>query len=563
MDRFIIFLGNLSLGSFVGHYLLSFKAFRSLESSMADFFGPMGEALHLPGEILSFGPTVFLVTQGLIFFMNLFLGRTLFDLMAGTKNSGPWWWQRIGGAARSVIDIFLAPFLVFDLPVVLKVPSVKERITGSYSLAPQQGAKFRILLITPFFILFTIISPLMSNLELIDGLHVASVEMDAKKLEKGESFSDFREVESELFHFKSFTSLAQGNLVLLPEYDRVRARNKKKITPTLLIYDLKNKTSGHWRVRKQISLLTLLSLGRRGNPLFGLHFPHLNGAISLLEENPKSFSKMDSTSRERLDALFSPDLQKEIELFLKSSFELGMDKVVGHTLTFGPFMRGFVEVRQAILSLLPRGAKPEVDIIRLGNQSFLRFRQNHNKGSILGKSITESYLPISTEHSVLFELGWDGDLSGALSAKLFRESILSRAQWLFDFDMHKARTQQFLERKLGEVSKASALFILDLLVERNLKKEEQDILEKVLYRFYYDICREAISESDDNFYTLVRDNYGRLSSFIEYKNSLSSEKNLFSKEFNLKWKELWNALRLKKIDFFKEENSSLSEEIRL
>ncbi len=557
IDRFIVFLGNLSLGSFVSHYLLSFREFRSLESSLISFFVPIAEKLSLPSEVLAYLPMVFLVSQAIVFFTTLAFGRGLFEMIARIENSGPWWWQRVGGGAKAIIDIFMAPLFVFDLPLLFKLPSLKERLLGSFSIVPHQGAPLRLLLIVPLFFIFTLLAPLMTNLELLEGSPVTLVDVKSTKLEGGRDFSKFQEISSDLFHFKSFTSFGEGDLWPLPDYDRVRARRKKKISPTLLIYDQKNKNFGHWRIKKQISLLGLLSLGRRGNPLFAMHFPHLNSALDLMKANPNAFAKKDALSSERLDDLFSPALKKEISKFFKVSFELGPKELIGHTLTYGPFIRGFIEVRQALLGLLPRGARAEVDLVKLGNHAFLRFRQAHQKGSVLGKSVIESYLPIETEHAIIFEMGWDSSLSGALSAKSFRESVLAEAQWFFDY---KNLFTERLNQGLDNAKRATALYILDLLVERELKNKEKDLLEKMMYRFYFDICRQAIKDSEIDLFDLVKDNFSRISSFIEYRNSLVKErgKSYFSPLFTKKWKELWNGLRLKEKDFFeKEKNRSL------
>jgi len=555
-DRFVIFLGSLSLGSFVSHYLLSFKSFQSLESSFSQFFDPIAQAFGLPSEALSYLPMIFVTSQVIVFFSTLVFGRSLFEMVAGVRNSGPWWWQRIGGASKAIFDIAIGMFFIFDLPILVKKATLKERMVGSYSLVSKKALSIRSLFIIPFFILLTLFAPLMTNLEFLEGHPVTQMKVEADKLGNTSDFSEFKEVSSELFHFKSFTSMGEGKLWPLPDYDRIRARKKKKISPTLVIYDAKNKTSGHWRLKKQISLLKLLSLGRKGNPLFSVHFPHLNGAIELMKQDPQAFAKKEGISLERFDDLFTPEVKREIEVFFKASFELGSDKLVGHTLTYGPFLRGFIEVRQAVLGLLPKGSKAEVDLIELGNHNFLRFRQKHEKGSILGKSYTESYLPIGTEHAGLFEIGWDSDLSGALGAKHFRESVLSRAQWYFDYkNIFKSR----IKNALNEVTKSSALVILDLLIERELSKEDQSLLEKLLYRYYFDICRKAIKNSDADLIELIKDNFGRLSSFIEYKNSLSKDGGgaFFSATFTKNWKSLWDGFRLQKDDFFTEENSKL------
>lgn len=559
VDRFIVFLGNLSLGSFVSHYLLSFREFRSLETSLVGLFSPIAQILHLPTDVVSYLPMIFLVSQTLIFFSTLLLGRSLFEMMAQMRNSGPWWWQRIGGGARAIIDIFLGPMLIFDFPLIFKHPSYKEKIVTSYSLAPRQGTPLRLILIMPIFLLFTLFAPLMTNFQFMSATPITIVDVPVKKLEGGKDFSKFQDVSSELFHFKSFTSFAEGQLWPLPDYHKVRVRKKKKISATLLIYDQRNKNYGQWRIRKRISLLNLLALGRRGNPLFSLKFPHLNHAIELQKDNSNYYGKRDARALEQFPSLFTMELKKEIQRFFKVSFELGIDHLIGHTLTYGPFIRGFVEVRQALLGLLPQGVKPEVDLVHLGDNHFLRFRQNHQKNSILGKSVTETYLSIETENALLFELGWDSSLSGALSAQSFRENVLAQAQWFFDYkNLFMQRMTKEIDDYAYQLKKSSAFFILDLLLQNELKTKDQTLLEHILYRFYFDICRRAVENSNSNtdFYEMIRENFGRISSLIDYRNNLARErnKNIFSLIFMKKWKDLWNGLRLKNRNFFTEEN---------
>jgi hypothetical protein len=261
-------------------------------------------------------------------------------------------------------------------------------------------------------------------------------------------------------------------------------------------------------------------------------------------------------SKERRNDLFNEEVKKEIKAFFKASFELGGDQWIGHILTYGPFMRGFIEVRQAVLGMLPQGAKAEVDWVEMGNHSFLRFRQNHGENSILGKSITESYLAVGTENSLLFEMGWSGNFSGALSSKRFRESVLGRGEWFFDY-YHLFSNR--LNQMLNDSTKVLALTILDQFVAQELKEKDKDILQQALYRFYFDLAREAIKNSDLQFYDLLKDNFERITDFIEYKNALAEKKkkSYFSSLFSKEWKSLWNALRLKDNKYFTDKKRNL------
>lgn len=547
LDRLIIFLGDLSLGSFLSHYLLSFKSFRLLELGMSSFFTPVANGLNIPVESVIYLPMAFFMAQAMIFFSTLLLGASPFALMAGASNSGPWWWQRLGGAARTLVDLLIGPFLIFDIPLFLKRPTIKEKILGSYFVVHRGGSHLRVLIILPFFLIFTILAPLMKNLEFVKGFVVSTDVIEPVGIEPGADFSSFKELKSELFHFKSLTSLGNGRFVLLPDYDALRVRKKKKLSPNLVIYDKEHFSAGDLQIKRKISLLSLLKLAKRGNPFFGLSFPLLSRAIEESEKNKSLYEQRDAKALESLPSLFSDQLKNEIKKFFEVSFELGLNNIVAHTLNYGPFLRGFVEVRQGLLSLIPQGVSPEVDIVGIGKNQFLRFRQSFPKSFNREKHTLETYIPIETQHSFVLEMAWSGDLQGALSAKAFRENILAPAEWFFDYE-------NIFGSRIEDALKSSALALLDLMVDKELSQRNQDLFEQALYQFYYHSVRKAIQDEDDHFYKVLYDNYQKISAFLEYKNS--GKRKVFSNQFMESWGTLWKVLRLKNIPFFDDENDN-------
>lgn len=545
LDRLVIFLGDLSLGSFLSHYLLSFKSFRLLELGMSSFFTPVANGLNIPVESVIYLPMAFFMAQMMIFFSTLLLGASPFALVAGASNSGVWWWQRLGGAARTLVDLLLGPFLIFDLPVLVKKPSLKEMVLGSYLVVNRSGSHLRVLIILPFFIIFTILAPLMKDLEFVKGFVVSNDIIKPVGIESGADFSSFKELKSELFHFKSLTSLGKGRFVLLPDYDALRVRKKKKLSPNLVIYDKELMTAGELQIKRKISLLSLLKLAKRGNPFFGISFPLLSKAIDENEKNIDLYKERDAKALESLPMLFSDGLKAEIKKFFEVSFELGLGNIVAHTLNYGPFLRGFVEVRQGLLSLIPQGVSPEVDIVEVGKSQFLRFRQSFPKSFNREKHTLETYMPIETQNSFVLEMAWSGDLQGALSAKAFRENVLAPAEWFFDYE-------NIFANRIQEAVKSSALALLDVMVEKELDQRNQDLFEQALYQFYYHLVRKAISEEDDHFYKVLFNNYQKVSAFLEYKNS--GKRKAYSSQFMEAWGNLWKVLRLKNTPFFDDEN---------
>lgn len=550
LPRFLAFLGDLALGHLLSFGLLSFPSIAQFEKQLMLTTKGLSGLFGFSPEMLGFLIYWFLMTMLFRFMHTLLFGMSFFERLAGLDSSGEWWWKRLAGGARVMLDTVLGPLLIFDGRLLLKKATLKEDLTACF-LVRRKGAKglakdWPLYVLLPVMILLSVSGPLFKDLMLIDGLVVSFESIDKEDLKPGDNFANFTTYASDKFKFKTFSSLDNGRFSLFPDFEFIKVKKKKRLSPYLLIYDHQNKTTGELKVGYKIALLDLLKRGAHGNPLFARSFPALTGALKEHQgtggKKKRAFRERDFQLEKENRALLNPMVQEDIKKLVRASFELGMNNIVGHVLTYGPFLRGFIEVRQALLSLAKPGIRPEVDMIAMGNIEFLRFRQVFSDDYPTDKQVTATYLPLGTHNAFTIELGWDKSLQGALSSKSFRESFLANGEWFFDY-------QNFFKKPRLE-AEVTPFYALDLLATQEVDQPTQEILEEFLYRYYYQKCRKAIQSGDKAMIEGLKYNLIRLSSIMKTNKSAKEDKNKFSSLFLNQWQELWSSFQAKDREYF-------------
>lgn len=545
--RFTAFLGDLAVGHLLSFMLLSFPTIAFFEKRLITTGGGLAGLFGFSPEMFGFLIYWFLMTMLFRFMHTLLFGVSLFERLAGLDSSGHWWWKRLAGGARVMLDTLMTPFLVFDGRLLLKKPTLKEEMTGCFLIKKRRSKDWPLYFFLPLVILMSFSGPLFKDLMLIDGLVVSFENLEKEDLKPGDNFANYTSFASEKFKFKTFSSLENGRFSLFPDFEFVKVKTKKRLSPYLLIYDHINKTTGELKIGYKIALLELLKRGSHGNPFFAKKFPALAEAMAIYQgsikgKDKRSFRERDYESVGENRPLLNPMVQEDIKKLIQASFELGMNNIVGHILTYGPFLRGFIEVRQALLSLAKPGIKPEVDMISMGNMDFLRFRQVFSDDYPRDKQVSSTYLPIGTPNAFTIEMGWDKSLQGALSSKSFRETFLANGEWFFDY------TNFFKKPRLE--AEVTPFFALDLLAAQKMEQPTQEILEEFLYRYYYQKCRKAIQSGDKVMLEGLKYNLVRLSSIMKVKEKGEKKNQKFSSLFLNQWQELWSSFQAKDRTYF-------------
>lgn len=537
--RFLCFCGDLGLGHLLSYYLLSFGSIAEFERRLTSTLSPVAKGLGLDELMVGFLLYWYLMTMLLRFAHTFFFGVSFFEKVAGLKSHGPWWWQRLAGGARVMIDTILAPFLFFDLKVAMGKPSFKEELSGCTleRERKKRGREWLLIALLPLTFFVSISGPLFKDLTLIDGLVVSFESVEQEDLKPGDNFNRYTNYFSDKFKLKTFSSLDNGRFSLYPDFEFVKVKAKKRLSPYLLIYDHQNKTTGELKIGLKVSLLDLIKRGSHGNPLFSRSFPALAEA---LKEPRKKYETRDFQKSGENRDLLNPMVKEDIRKLIQASFQLGQGNLIGHIMSYGPFLRGFVEIRQAFLLLGRPGVRPEVDMITMGNMEFLRFRQTFSEDYPQDKQVVLTYIPIGSHNSFSLQLGWDKSLQGALSAKAFRKNFLANGEWFLDYD-------NFFKKPRLE-AEVTPFYALDLIADQDNGQGTQDILEEFLYRYYYQKCRTAIQKGDKEMLESLRFNIMRLSSIMKIKER--GKKNRFSNLFMNQWQELWTSFQARDHQYF-------------
>jgi hypothetical protein len=258
-------------------------------------------------------------------------------------------------------------------------------------------------------------------------------------------------------------------------------------------------------------------IGKKGNPLFKSNYPEL---FKILNEDRSLYEKKTYDSNYNKRTLVNKLAGDQIESLIQTSFELSYSSMGRHILRKGPFIRGYVEVRNRLLSIVKKGAVPEVDIIQMGAHKFLRFQQKLSKDRPGQKPYLETLLPISTHNALLFEFGWNKEIQDAISRRDFRESFFGVVDWYFDY--------KNIFNYPTDIEDFKPVQILDYFTKSTLKENEQKLLEKYVHQYYSQISQKSFLKKDDKLKNLLISCINRLYLVGKIKNRA---KKIFSRDF--------------------------------
>jgi hypothetical protein len=531
--RSLAYLGDFAIGHMAHSYLLSFPAMARVELSIQKSFDSLflGVVNNQMAALLTTLGMVFIITQIQRFYATLILGVSFIEKMAGLYSLETWWWARIGGAARVVIETFTLPFVIAELPSLFGKDPLKDRLTQTPLRAQYNSAtSFFKMVFIPGLLIIGVSAPLLQNLTLIDGFKLSFKKVKEQKLKGGEDFNQFRTYSSSRFHLKSFSALANQRFLLIPDVEILRNIRKRKIRPYFTIYDRKNGKVGSFKVTRHLAFLNIIYEAQKGNPLFSRFYPEL---ALVVKEDRKSFEKRIYKKEYVNRLLMEPEAVKQLELLVQSSLELGLPNLISHILKEGPFLRGHVQLRQILLSFAYPGVELEIDMIRLGKVNFLRFQQS--LGSLLPDELQqrEILIPLGTHNALIFEYAWNKDKASVASRNAFRQTFLSTTEWYFDYKNFEPYPE--LEAEM------TSLNLLDTLTKSKISQKEKELFEEFLYRKYYELARLAFKEKREGLKKFLLENLERVRMVLDIREE--KEIKVFSKVIINQMDELYNSIK--------------------
>ena len=534
-------IGDFSISYIIFSIIYSYDFTLELHTDLVLW---LGDLFGLSNNNLNFADSlgtiilVFIIHVLFRLYTTLLFGVSLSQGIMGIRGRGNFLWKRIGGMVRVFLELLLSPFLVFDFPLFIRKKTVKEVITYTELYNTQQVLPFiTSIIIIPLFVIMALLSPLLTDLTILDGVKISFIAQKKAKLSNFSDFASFKQYTNNYFKFSTFSDLLGGNFLILPSFDIAKIKNKKKIAPTLIFYDKQNRWFHEIRIKERISLLKLLNYGRRGNLLFKKNYPSLS---QTLDNNLDLYKIRKHDKIYNNELVLSQKTRSDIKKFISRSFELSFSKVLGHLFDDGPFIKGHVLVRNKILDLIDKGATPVVEIVQVGDQLFLKFVQ-----SLLYKDIdhqkVETYIPIETNNSEVLEMTSALDKKAEKGLKNLKKSFFSAITWYFDY-------KSIFTYPENDDS-LNPLIISDYYITQDLPEERREGFENFVYHYLFDFGQYSIKNKDEKLQGLLIDLVEKYFFIAKLKNSRLE--NYYSKRFLNFLKALKVAIEQKNSKYFK------------
>lgn len=491
--RFYALIGDFSISYIFYSYCQSFKFFRGqmliLENFLNKFeFVWSANFIDNGNEYIYSLIKLYFIYIGIRFISSLIFGVTFSQFLLGLRGSGNLFWNRIGGASRITLELFTSPMLIFDLPALFGKRTLKEVLTFTKVVKIKNGllCSFSKFIGIPIIILGSIFSPMLENFALLDGINVSFTNSAVEKLSNDSDFSKFKSYNSNKLHLSAFSSLNQGNLLIIPSFDIYKSKGIKKLIPFILVYDKVSRTSAEFRVIERFKLLNILKLGIKGNPLFIKKYKTLGHVVN--SNYRDNYKRISFDSSKDYKKLFNDNLSSDIEYYIKASFELSLSKIHWHILENGPFVRGHVLVRNKLLEKAESGPMPKVDIVKIGGDRFLTFFHIDDQRKIRNNYI-EKFFSLNTNSTVLFQLSTDEEGMNSKINNIFKRTFLSSAKWYFDYK----NVFEFSDK----LTDLGPLSIFDFFINKKIKKKDRFMLENYIYDYFFTISKNSLIDDDE------------------------------------------------------------------
>lgn len=489
--RILAYAGDFSLGQLTFHSLISLAHVRSFYEGLRSLVVIDGVA----GDALTSLLAVYVITGLIRFYTTAIFGVSFFQWFIGISNGAEGISGRIAALGRIALEFLLAPTLFVLLPTLNRQPSLIEKISGAYlkrgrGLRGLFGYIARPLVLA--FVFLGFFAPLLRNLAVIEGVHVEFSEIPAPKLEATSDFNKFKFYGSNFFGFTTFSDLDANRFILMPQFEVTKEGNQTRVRPFLGVLDSRGQSVGFLKKEATINWRQLAQIARRGNPFFLSSYPFLAGELADESKNT-----------------LSSEAYNDLEELVIAALELSFKNVTAHVLKHGPFLGGYVDLRQALLSLLDTGAIPRADTINLGTRKFLRFRQLFDDVPTVEKKYREILLPFDQTLGNILRYEWDASIDSAIARRDFAIAFFSQATWDSNKDL------KFSQRDL------SALTLIDFLLVKSLTEEQQQKLHDFTYQWFWEHARRGLNENNETLITWMNVTMARVYLVIQERSEFS------------------------------------------
>lgn len=355
-------------------------------------------------ELTSCVVMLVLLTQLIRLYTTFFFGRTLGQILLGLKCQGSFWWVRIIGVFRLLLEILLAPLLIGHLFILFKGRSMHEMLTGSeiklklFKLRPGAG----VLAVTVMLLNFLFSASALNISDYHDFKYVKT-KVTPLELKEVTDFSQFKEHSSITFGISAFTSLEKSGFFLLPSLEVRKVGERLLKGPVLYLIDKNEEAIGKLTIELKFDAKNLLKISDYANPFILKRYP------ALFEKEEASMEDVSNQFVDLLDQIFN------------LSYRSLPNKILG----LGPILLGPAKLRRRILRFLSNTATVQVQRVQLNRDRFLRLQQLFESDDKDIFSFQETFIALEHLNGKVLQVKWGRNENDAKARENFQREFLS------------------------------------------------------------------------------------------------------------------------------------------
>lgn len=445
----------------------------------------------------------------------LLFGVSFSEWMFGVRALGNGIWSRVGGCLRVFVGIFTGPLIVFDVPAIISRKTFKEFITLTHTqLASTFYAIVGVLIYIPMVLILVLAAPLFQGFDVPAPISVndkldqrvkvappteqvaaaAEAPQTSEPVLEAPSMTatpTVREVRDQGQLFRLELSYDSNNVTLIPDFKFQGQGKKMTYTPYLSVYHHDLQRAVKFEVYKTFNLKELLSLGMGGNFFLFDKFPEMYNYIYSPEQANAAFKAKVNETTIRKFAL-------EVVSFTKMSFELSMENALDTMSDYTPMLKGLVDYKLSLLSLIEYKDFDAVTFIKLGGTYFLKFNYMKQKPY-------DIFIPLQPTHdAVVYKVTYDKKENLSAMSNKFYKYTLDNTGWMP------------ASHSLIESETMSPLQIVDFFSKLNLKEPKIPAsMAQAIYGYYYEKSNEIFKRGDEIEYGVWKGSVDSVFKIIE------------------------------------------------
>jgi hypothetical protein len=409
----------------------------------------------------------------------LIFGVSISEAFLGVRSHGNAIWKRIGGVLRVLIGIVTGPFLIFDVPAVVSRRTFKEFMTFTHTYVISKFFTILgVILYVPLLMAIALLAPLIQGFELPEPIVVmTNLERRIKVVPPTDSTVDLVKTKDVSKFLKMEIEFDSQSISLIPSFKFTEVKKKLNYRPSLNVYHKDIQRSVRLELFKTFDLKELLGIGVKGDFIVQEKFP----AIDAFVRSEGSEKLIPKTKQDETDNRKFAD---EVVTFTKIAFELSAENALEQMQAYTPYLKGLLDYKASLLSLLEYKKMNQIDFIKLGNAYFLRI-------SYMGQKPFDLIIPLIKGEGRIFKVEFDKkqDL-GVLRNKFYKFS-LDQTDW-FPGKEGSQDTETF-----------KPLQVIDFFARLDVKGEKVESEKaQAIYGYYYEKSAEVLKRNDAVEYDL-------------------------------------------------------------